>query len=167
MLRDWRAGRRFDYALLYLDDKPANVALGWMGVAWWTDALSYTGHAAFNKGYPCGPSNSCGTIAHQLCKASPRSDHRCDGWMYGDSTTLTPYAATSDYRLEYDLDTSDGHSGSAIYTYLAGSPAVMAIHYGNSGGLNAGARFRSSMWNDICTWIADVPSAYGTHSLCH
>lgn len=54
-----------------------------------------------------------------------------------------------------------------IYTYLGGSPAVMAIHYGPSGNYNAGSRFRTSMWNDICTWIADVPSSYATHSLCN
>ena len=87
--------------------------------------------------------------------------------MYGDSATLHATAATSDDRLEYNLDTSDGHSGSAIYTYLDGVPAVLAVHYGPASGYNAGSRFRTSMWNDICTWIADVPSAFGTHALCH
>lgn len=167
MLRDWRVARRFDYALLYLDDSPANVALGWMGVAWWDNTLSYVGKSAFNKGYPCGPNMNCGLITNQKCKASPRSDDRCDGWMYGDSSTLTVGSATADSLLQYDIDTSDGHSGSSVYTYLNGSPAVMAIHFGPSGNLNGGSRFRTSMWNDICTWIADVPSAYGTHGLCH
>lgn len=167
MLRDWRVARRFDYALLYLDDAPANASLGWMGVAWWNSAAEYLGKAAYNKGYPCGPNNSCGVIANQQCLASPRSDKRCDGWMYADSTNLDYNAFTADARLDYDIDTSDGHSGSAIYTLLSGSPAIMAIHYGPDGSYNAGSRFRSSMWNDICTWIADVPSAYGTHSLCH
>lgn len=169
MLRDWRVARRYDYALLYLDDAAANAQLGWMGIAWWTDASGYTGRTAYNKGYPCGPNNTCGTIWSQQCKASPRSDKRCDGWMYGDSATLHAGAFTSDSRLEYDIDTSDGHSGSAIYTYLDGDPAVLAVHYGPNGNdtYNAGSRFRSSMWNDICTWIGDVPSAYGTHSLCH
>ena len=54
-----------------------------------------------------------------------------------------------------------------MYTYLDGTPAVMAVHYGPNGSYNAGARFRTSMWNDVCTWIADVPSAYGTHGLCN
>lgn len=169
MLRDWRVARRFDYALLYLDDVPANPQLGWMGIAWWNDAASYTGRVAYNKGYPCGPNMTCGLTSNQTCKASPRTDKRCDGWMYGDSATLHAAAFTGDSRLEYDLDTSDGHSGSAIYTYLDGAPAVMAVHYGpnGDGSYNAGSRFRSSMWNDICTWIGDVPSAYATHSLCH
>jgi V8-like Glu-specific endopeptidase len=169
MLRDWRNGRRFDYALLYLDDAPANVQLGWMGVAWWNDASGYIGKTAYNKGYPCGPNMNCGLISNQQCKASPRSDDRCDGWMYGDSASLHVGTFTGDSRLEYDLDTSDGHSGSAIYTYLDGAPAVMAVHYGPSpsNNYNAGARFRSTMWNDICTWIADVPSQYGTHGLCN
>lgn len=167
MLRDWRIARRYDYALLYLDDVPENPQLGWMGVAWWSSASSYVGKTAYNKGYPCGPNMTCGTISNQQCKASPRTDKQCDGWMYGDSATLASGAATDDYRLEYDLDTSDGHSGSAIYTYLDGAPAVMAVHYGPGNQYNAGSRFRSSMWNDVCTWIADVPSAYATHSLCH
>ncbi|HVV86316.1 MAG TPA: trypsin-like serine protease [Kofleriaceae bacterium] len=169
MLRDWRVARRFDYALIYLDDLPSNPQLGWMGVAWWDDASGYDGRLAYNKGYPCGPLNSCGVVSHQQCKASPRSDHRCDGWMYGDSATLDGNAFTSDARLEYDIDTSDGHSGSSVYTYLGDSPAVMAVHYGPNGNStrNAGSRFRSSMWNDVCTWIADVPSSYATHALCH
>jgi V8-like Glu-specific endopeptidase len=112
MLRDWRVARRYDYALLYLDDVPENPALGWMGVAWWTSASSYVGKTAYNKGYPCGPNMNCGLISNQQCKASPRDDKRCDGWMYGDSATLEWGAATSDDRLEYNLDTSDGHSGS-------------------------------------------------------
>jgi V8-like Glu-specific endopeptidase len=169
MLRDWRVHRQYDYALLYLDDVPANPQLGWMGIAWWNSLGSYSGKAAYNKGYPCGPNMNCGTVMNQQCKASPRLDDRCDGWMYGDSATLHVSAATADNRLEYDLDTSDGHSGSAIYTYLDGAPAVLAVHYGPGPGssYNAGARFRTSMWNDICTWIGNVPSAYATHGLCN
>lgn len=167
MLRDWRVARRFDYALLYLENRADNASLGWMGIAWWNDASGYNGRVAYNKGYPCGPNMNCGLVSNQQCKASPRSDDRCDGWMYGDSATLDGSAFTGDSRLEYNLDTSDGHSGSAVYTYLDGVPAVMAVHYGPGGVYNAGARFRTSMWNDICTWIADVPSSYGTHSLCN
>jgi V8-like Glu-specific endopeptidase len=167
MLRDWRVARRFDYALLYLENRADNASLGWMGIAWWNDASGYIGRSAYNKGYPCGPNMNCGLITNQQCKASPRSDDRCDGWMYGDSAGLDALAFTGDSRLEYNLDTSDGHSGSAIYTYLDGVPAVMAVHYGPGGVYNAGARFRTSMWNDVCTWIADVPSSYGTHSLCN
>jgi V8-like Glu-specific endopeptidase len=167
MLRDWRVARKYDYALLYLEDRADNASLGWMGIAWWNSTSSYTGKFVYNKGYPCGPNLSCGTIANQQCKASPRADDRCDGWMYGDSASLHSGAATSEDRLEYDLDTSDGHSGSAIYTYLDGAPAVLAVHFGPSGSYNGGARFRTSMWNDICTWIADVPSSHATHALCN
>lgn len=168
MLRDWRVARRFDYALLYLEDRADNAALGWMGIAWWNSAAGYAGKTAYNRAYPCGPNMTCGLTSNQKCKASPRSDKRCDGWMYGDSATLASASFTADSRLEYDLDTSDGHSGSAIYTYVDGVPAVIAVHYGpGSTGTNAGARFRTSMWDDICTWIKDVPSSHATHSLCH
>lgn len=170
MLRDWRIARKYDYALLYLENRADNAALGWMGIAWWNGDGGYTGRTAYNKGYPCGPNMNCGLTSNQQCKASPRSDKRCDGWMYADAAVLHAGAATSDDRLEYDLDTSDGHSGSAIYTYLDNVPAVLAVHYGpdyNGTDYNAGARFRTSMWNDICTWIADVPSSFATHSLCN
>lgn len=164
MLRDWRVHRKYDYALIYLDDSAANAALGWMGVAWWNSASSYAGKLAYNKGYPCGPNMQCGLVESQRCQASPRTDKRCDGWMYGDSNTLHATAMTADDRLEYDIDTSMGHSGSSVYTYLDGVPAVIAVHYGATTKThNAGSRMRPSMWNDLCTWIADVPSAYATH----
>lgn len=164
--RDWRNARRFDYALLFLEDRPETASLGWMGIAWWNDASGYSGKTAYNKGYPCGPNMNCGLITNQQCLASPRSDDRCDGWMYGDSATLSTLGVTGDGRLEYDLDTSDGHSGSAIYTYLDGVPAVLAVHYGPGNNWNAGARFRDTMWNDVCDWIGNADSAYATHSLC-
>jgi V8-like Glu-specific endopeptidase len=170
MLRDWRVHRKYDYALLYLDDSQANASLGWMGIAWWNSTSTYTGKTAYNKGYLCGPNMNCGLISNQTCKASPRADKRCDGWMYGDSASLHSGSATDDDRLEYNIDTNDGHSGSAIYTYLDGAPAVLAVHYGpdyNGTTYNAGSRFRTSMWNDICTWIADVPSQFATHGLCN
>jgi len=167
MLRDWRIHRKYDYALLYLENRADNAQLGWMGIAWWNGASGYTGKYAYNKGYPCGPNMSCGLTSNQQCKASPRDDKRCDGWMYGDGATLLSSAYTASELLLYDLDTSDGHSGSAIYTYLGGDPAVLGVHWGPSSGYNAAARFRTSMWNDICTWIADVPSSFATHSLCN
>ncbi len=137
-----------------------------MGLAWWNDGSGYANRLAYNKGYPCGPNRTCGEITHQQCLASPRADDRCDGWMYGDAATLTASSFTNDSRLEYDLDTSDGHSGSAIYTYLDGAPAVLAVHYGPAGDRNAGARLRSSMYADLCSWIGLVDSAYAAHAAC-
>ena len=170
-LRDWRVDRRFDYSVEFLQDSAAVVSLGWMGVAWWDDASGYTGRESKNFGYPCGPATDCGFITTQTCKASPRADKRCDGWMYGgDSRTLGSNAFQSNELLQYDNDVSEGHSGSALFTTLSGSPAVMAVVTNGSVGQQAfGPRFRTSMWNDVCSWIANpsFQSAFGTHALCH
>ncbi|GEM_PF-3684891 len=44
---------------------------------------------------------------------------------------------------------------SAIWTYIGSSPAVLAVvNYGTIGEEAYGARFRQSMWDDVCSWIA-------------
>ncbi|HET9934214.1 MAG TPA: trypsin-like serine protease [Polyangiaceae bacterium] len=169
-LRDWRVHRKYDYSVAFLQDSSAVVSLGWMGVMWWNSQSGYTGRIAQNLGYPCGPNNGCGAITEQTCKASPRSDKRCDGWMYGHNRPLGSNAFTSDDLLRYDNDVSKGHSGSAIFTTVDDMPNVMAVvTHGVIGEQALGPRFRTSMWNDVCSWIADpnFQSAFATHSLCH
>jgi V8-like Glu-specific endopeptidase len=170
--RDWRVDdHSYDYAVVFVDDSQAFVNLGWMGVEWWNSASSYTGMTAKNRGYPCGPDYACGAITTQECAASPRSDKRCDGWMYGMDSTLTSTAYRTDYPLlNYNNDVSEGHSGSAIFNT---DNAVIAIVTHQEGSDHSapcqGPRFRQSMWNDVCSWIADpnYQSAYGQNSLCH
>ena len=169
-LRDFRIHRKFDYAVLYLADSQAVFNLGWMGVAWWTSAAGYSGRSSRNFGYPCGPNIACGATTSQTCKNSPRADKRCDGWMYSHNTTLDSGSSQSDDLLNFDNDVSVGHSGSGIFTFLGSEPAVMAVVSGGTVGLKAvGARFRQSMWDDVCSWIANpnFQSAFGSHSLCH
>jgi V8-like Glu-specific endopeptidase len=170
-LRDYRIDRRFDYSVAFLQDSQAVVSLGWMGVMWWDTAAGYTGRLSKNLGYPCGPNNGCGAVTNQTCKASPRSDRRCDGWMYGgDDRTLDSNAFQSNDLLQYDNDVSQGHSGSAIFTIVSGFPNVMAVVTNGQVGQKAfGPRFRQSMWNDVCSWIGNpsFQSAFGTHPLCH
>jgi V8-like Glu-specific endopeptidase len=168
-LRDWRVHRKYDYAILYLADSPATVGLGWMGVVWWNGTSGYAGRGSKLFGYPCGPNNNCGTIAQQRCKASPRTDKRCDGWMYGHSSLLWPNSYRSDDLLQYDNDMSSCQSGSAVWTWHGNAAAVMAVNTHSSNGVSMGARFRQSMWNDVCTWIGHpaFQSAYATHSLCN
>ena len=168
-LRDWRVHRKYDYAIVYLADSPSTVGLGWMGIVWWNGSSGYNGRGSKLFGYPCGPNNPCGSIAQQMCKASPRADKRCDGWMYGHSRTLDNNSYRSDDLLQYDNDMSSGQSGSAVWTWYGNDPAVMAVNTHSSSGVSMGPRFRQSMWNDVCTWIAypGKQSAYATHSLCH
>ncbi len=168
--RDWRVDEHsYDYAVFFVNDSQAFYDLGWMGVQWWNSASGYTGMNVSNRGYPCGPNTWCGPITNQRCKASPRSDLRCDGWMYGMDAALDSTAFRTDYPLlDYNNDVSEGHSGSAIFN---STPAVLAVVTDTDGVLTDechGPRFRQSMWNDVCSWIADpnFQSAYGSYPGC-
>lgn len=167
-LRDWRIHRKYDYAVVFLSDSAATVGLGWLGVAYWNNAASYAGRGASLHGYPCGPNRSCGAITSQRCKASPRSDKRCDGWMYSHSSNLWANSFRNDDLLQYDNDMSSGQSGSSVYVQLSpGDRRVVAVNTHSWNGVSMGPRFRASMWNDVCTWIAAVPSAFGSHGSCN
>lgn len=166
-LRDYRIHAKYDYAVIYLQDTPAAVGLGWMGIGWWNSASSYTGRWASLFGYPCGNKAGCGQITQQMCKASPRADKRCDGWMYGHARPLWFFSYMTNDLLQYDNDMSSGQSGSAVYTWFNGDPMILAVNTHSTNGVSRGVRFRQSMWNDVCSWIATVPSAYATHSLCN
>jgi V8-like Glu-specific endopeptidase len=173
--RDWRGGnsnRRWDYALLYLDDRQDSYNLGWFGVAWWNGGASYDGLSAYLYGYP----SKTGGSDVSRCDASVLANNNCDGWMYGDIDVLDGNAFRSDEQLEYDIDTGPAQSGSSVWRNHSGLGHVtMGVHWGcaSFGGCgpsgaprNRAARFRQSMWNDICSWIGDVDSVWGSHSLC-
>jgi V8-like Glu-specific endopeptidase len=168
--RDWRVDSRWDYALLYLEDRRDSFQLGWLGVAWWTNSAGYNGKNVSVHGYPMRSSSSNA----EKCNASSLSNKDCGGWMYGHSDTLDSAAFRSDEQLEYDIDTTRAQSGSSVRYNLGGSNWVtLGVHYGCAGfggcggGRNRAARFRQNMWNDICGWIAEVPSTHGQHSLCN
>jgi hypothetical protein len=164
--RDWRVDRSYDYALLYLEDRADSTALGWFGVAWWDFSSSYAGRTASVTGYP-------GKMLQ--CKLSPAGapSYACDGWMYNDGREFVNNTRFWSYhfadQLVYDIDTDAGESGSSVRHNLNGSWVTLGVHWGCDycSISNNAARFRSSMWNDICSWIGQVPSAFGQHSLCH
>lgn len=162
-LRDHRLGRKYDYAVLFLDDNSSAVGLGWMGVNYWNSESSYTGKVATLRGYPCGSNRSCGQITAQRCAASPRADKRCDGWMYSHSASIPSNSWSVSGELRINNDGSSGQSGSAVFR----NNAVLGTYWGSRSGQNYATRFRQSMWNDVCGWIGSVPSAFGSHSLCN
>ncbi|MBK8235968.1 MAG: trypsin-like serine protease [Deltaproteobacteria bacterium] len=168
-LRDWRTSRRYDYAIIFLADSQATVSLGWLGVTWWNSAGGYTGKNVNNKGYPCGPNLPCGATTEARCDDSPRVDKRCDGWMYTDSAVLGNSSFRNDETLEFYNDVSPGHSGGPVTD--GNAILAVAVYCGdpvNTPGVPCrGPRFRTSMWNDVCGWIAAVPSAYGQHASCN
>ncbi|MCK6550826.1 trypsin-like serine protease [Myxococcota bacterium] len=163
-LRDWRNGREYDYALLYLQNTAEVASTGYMGVAYWNSSASYDGRSATLRGYPCGPGRTCGQIATQQCAASPRVDNRCDGWMYSHTTAL-PANALDGNELRVNNDGSSGQSGSPIYGTVDGT--AFGVYWGSTSGNNRGVRFREGMWNDICSWIAQYPSSFVAHPSCN
>jgi hypothetical protein len=170
-LRDYRVDPKYDYAVIWLPDTQAVFNLSWMGVVWFSSGAGYNGEFSSNQGYPCGPNLICGSTSQQKCKASPRTDKRCDGWMYTDPSSLVTSDFLSGDLLQWDNDVSIGHSGSALYTTsLSSTGATVAfavVANGNIGSKAYGPRFRQSMWNDVCSWIAASPSSFGQHSLCN
>lgn len=172
--RDWRVGREFEYAVLILEDRANVASMGWLGVAYWSGSSDYNGRNARILGYPSRSTSN----AWQKCKASPFASDNCGGWMYRDQQNLTSSSFISSGELQYDIDTSSNQSGSTILTDVSSLGWVtLGIHYGCSSttpwdgcsgsGLNRSSRFRTSMWNDVCSWITSTPSAHGTHSICN
>lgn len=166
-LRDWRVAFKYDYAIIFLADSPSTVNLGWMNVAWYGSQSGYDSRGTiYNKGYPAGRHHPDGSVFVQTCKASPRSDKRCEGYMYGHHTDAD-VQMESGYLLSFENDVSAGHSGGPVYTFYSGSnvPAILTLVSHGAEGSNArGPRFRTSMWNDICSWIGAYPSVHGNHA---
>ncbi len=166
-LRDWRNGREYDYALLYLQNTAEVASTGYMGVAYWNSSASYQGRSATLRGYPCGPGRTCGAITAQRCAASPRTDRRCDGWMYSHTVDL-PDNTVDGNQLRVDNDGSSGQSGSPIYGTVNGVNGwIFGVYWGSTSGNNRGVRFREGMWDDICSWIAQYPSSFVAHPSCN
>ena len=165
--RDWRIHRKFDYAIIFLEDRANAVSLGWMGVNWWNGASSYNNQLVALRGYPARSSS----LDSRKCNASPFASKNCGGWMYSDLAILSSSSfregGSDDDQLAYDIDTTAGQSGSAVYR--VSNNAILGVHWGYFGGAssNFAARFRSSMWNDVCAWIRAVPSQHASHSLCN
>lgn len=158
-LRDFRAGIRFDYAVVILQDTQASASLGWVNAAWWNSGTSYTGLQISLAGYP-EPTNDC--------LASPETNQDCDGWMYKDVDTFDSAAYGAASNLFYDLDTDNGQSGSSILATVGTSQKVVGIHHGGdyATGYNYGARFRQTMWDDVCEWIGSTDSQFASHPAC-
>lgn len=162
--RDWRISRGFDYALLYLQDRANSTALGWMGMEWFSSG-AYESKYVSLYGFP----SKTGTTDTRRCQASSLSNKNCDGWMYGHGDFLDDDAYRSDDQLEYDIDTGPAQSGSSVWR----NNNVLGVHWGCAafGGCdgderNRASRVRPSMWNDVCGWIGEVDSAFGSHALC-
>lgn len=152
-----RTNPNFDYGLIVLEDRPETAALGWMGLWWYREDL-YDGVYVQNHGYP---------FSNLTCSASPVGSGQCGGFMYGDYCNIRE---NTEGYLGYDCDTQSGHSGSPVWRYINGEPAVLAVHKsGNDivmdgpATLNIGTRIRPSVYADLCDWIGQSPSQFADH----
>lgn len=155
-----------DYAVLGLPNNSNIASLGWMGMYWYGSMASYVGKYVYLKGYP---------ISSQTC-----SGVSCGGFMWGDggSINIAAQAEGNNGVLYYPLDTSGGQSGSSIYTYISGVPAVLGVHKrGNETGgcntcdytnlpadQNVGPLLTQTVYNDVCWMMGEIgPSSFASH----
>lgn len=147
----------YDYAVVYTDIDARMCTLGWMGVEFYNSAAPYVNKNARLLGYPGEDT---------LCQASTDPFKFCDGYMYRDSALLTSAAYTT-YQLKYDIDADAGQSGAAVFTYTNNSWNILGVHYGwdpdDDDSFNSAARFRQSMWNNVCEAIGLHNSSYCVH----
>jgi V8-like Glu-specific endopeptidase len=139
--------KNYDYGMIILEDRNDTAHLGWLG--WWSS--NHSG-GVWNFGYP---------IWSQSCAASPLPP-QCNNYLYGDDGSIT---TVNSHMLGYNLDMTNGHSGSPVYKYNGGDRRVIAVNAYNAGnsGQNWGTRIRSAVSQNICNWIGTWPSAYNYH----
>jgi V8-like Glu-specific endopeptidase len=141
--------RRYDYALLILEDEPYSP--GWLGFT----AYSFTTLMGLNvnvNGYP-GHSYSCA--------ASPRADGLCGGYLYHTYGALL--VVTSDELLS-QLDWEHGNSGGPLYRLTGGNRYVVGIVSASNPVYAIAARMRSGMSDALCSWIGSYPSSHFSHN---
>lgn len=125
---------QYDFGILVLPDRLGDQT-GWMGYATLTNA-GITNGLVFNRGFPwCNATDRNGVARIDDVGDDPFSGLVCnDRHLYGDASSCSSgnfQAADGDgwARLfDHSCDASAGHSGSAMYAYLNGQPAVIGIH---------------------------------------
>lgn len=141
----------WDYGLIILEDRPETASLGWMGFGYHAEDSFYLGRAINVWGYP--------TVGDNQCAASPLASGDCGGYQYRSSCNVNFVDAD---RLYYTCDTQAGNSGSAVWSWINGSPYAIGVHKGfPSSATNYGPRFTwAKASRDLCGWIQSFPSAY-------
>jgi hypothetical protein len=110
----------FDIGVLVTHTSRMGDTVGWMGWLWWGSDATFGSKSKYNRGYPvCGSSNSpagCQSLGlygdSDLCDTGEYSSADADG---------------INRRFRFGCDLSGGHSGSSLYHYLDGNPAVTGI----------------------------------------
>jgi V8-like Glu-specific endopeptidase len=144
----------FNYGLVILEDKLVTSTVGWLRLEWFNNLSDYDDIYINLAGFP-GYS--------LLCARSPRTDGRCGGFMFYEGGHKVSQATAT--TLRYQMDTQPGQSGSPVYRIRDNGRAyVLAVHHGSANPeMNVGTRLRPAVYNDLCNWISNWPSAYASH----
>lgn len=141
--------RRYDYALLILDD--SSYSPGWLGFT----AYSWGTLMGLNvnvNGYP----------GHSYeCAASPRTDGLCGGYLYH---TYGALMMVTDSELLSQLDWEHGNSGGPLYRLTNGERYVVGLVSASNPVYAIAARMRTGMADSLCSWIGSYPSSHFDHS---
>ncbi|MBK6688004.1 MAG: trypsin-like serine protease [Deltaproteobacteria bacterium] len=141
--------RRYDYALLVLDDQ--SYSPGWLGFTAY-DAFTLLGMNVNINGYP----------GHSYeCAASPREDGLCGGYLYHGYGPLL--FVTGDELLTH-VDWEKGNSGGPLYRFTNNNRYVVGVVSASNSLFNTAARMRSGMSDALCSWIGSYPSSHFDHN---
>ena len=89
--------------------------------------------------------------------------------MYGDWDTFISTDYRADEELDLNIDATSGQSGNSVLWGSGGGWNTLGVYWGSltsAGwpiGRNRAARMRASMHADVCDWINNVTSAWGTN----
>ena len=125
---------QYDFGVLILPDRLGDLT-GWMGYAT-IDGGTMQASLVYNRGFPwCNATLGNGTPRTDDVGDDPSSGLTCnDRHLYGDISPCTtgnfhsPDADGWNRRVDHSCDGSAGQSGSPLYRYFNGAPAVIAVH---------------------------------------
>ncbi len=132
---------QYDFGILVLPQSLGN-ATGWMG--WWHGTNSFLQSTnIFNRGFPTCNGSANGTPRTDD-PGDPGSNVVCiENHLYGDPKTCSLGNFTKidpsgwARRVAHSCDASAAQSGSPLYLYVDGVPAVTAVHTNSSCGKTA------------------------------
>jgi len=146
---------QYDVGILILPNRLGDQT-GWMGYATIADS-TIQNSLIFNRGYPwCNATLADGvTPRTDDVGDDPASGLTCnDRHLWGDPTACTTSnfhdrdGQNSARRFDHSCDASAGQSGSPLYRYFNGAPAVIAVHTFSKCGKTATDVFCTSADNE-------------------
>lgn len=125
---------QYDFGIVVLPDRLGDQT-GWMGYAVLSDN-ALTNALVYNRGFPwCNAVDQNGVARTDDVGDDPNSGLSCvDRHLWGDASSCSignfHDRDTSQWarRFDHSCDASAGQSGSPLYTYVGGVPAVIGVH---------------------------------------